>query len=314
MARFFTKLFPLFLSAFLLQGCATSSLIIKLGLERKEKSNYMELSKKDMDRRTPGISHWIDSMYIAGAFKDTMIVRDGVNLHAVMAAADPGSRKTAVILHGYSANPIFMMHIARMFRDSLGYNVLLPSLRRHGESGGDAVQMGWNDRFDLLDWSAIAHERFGDTLQVYHGISMGAAAVMSASGEDTPDYVRGFVSDCGFSNLSDLIYKLAGDDYHLPAHLLMDFLEPKVNDRFGWSIQDVSPEEKLASCTKPMLFIHGDADQIVPTGMVWENYFAKTKGYCGVWIGKGSRHAFCFPDHPAEYTSVVRKFLKEQVE
>lgn len=314
MDRFISKFFLASFFLFLLQGCAVSSLIVHVGLERVEKDNYVELSKKDMEGRVPGISHWIDSMYLVGAFKDTVIVRDGVNLQAVMSAADGASRKTAVIAHGYGANPIFMMHIARMFRDSLGYNVLLPSLRRHGQSGGRSVQMGWYDRLDLLDWSAVAHERFSDTLQVFHGISMGAASVLDASGEDTPEYVRGFISDCAFSNLYDEVLKLAGDNYHLPAHWIVNTLEPMVRKKYGWSISEVSPSAMVARCTKPVFFIHGDADQIVSTGMVWENYFAKEKGYRGIWIGKGSRHAFCFPDHPEEYTAVVREFLKERVE
>lgn len=314
MSKSFSKILLSIVVAFILQGCATSALIIRVGLEREEKSNYVELSKKDMEGRVPGISHWIDSMYLVGAFKDTVIVRDSVQLQAVMAAADGDSRKTAIIVHGYSANPIFMMHIARMFRDSLGYNVLLPSLRRHGLSGGSAVQMGWKDRLDILDWSSIAHERFSDTLQVFHGISMGAVSVMSASCEDTPEYVRGFISDCGFSNLSDEVLKLAGDDYNLPAHWILNTIEPMIRKKFGWSISEVSPRDNLSKCHKPIFFIHGDADQIVPTGMVWENYFAKVNGYRGIWIGEGSRHAFCFPDHPAEYTAVVREFLRERVE
>jgi len=314
MNRLYFKLVVLLLAAFSFQGCAVSAIIIKVGLEREEKSNYIELSKMDMEGRVPGITHWIDSMYMVGAFKDTIIVRDDVKLQAVMASAEGSSRKTAIIAHGYSANPIFMMHIARMFRDSLGYNVVLPSLRRHGMSGGTAVQMGWKDRLDLIDWSSIAHERFSDTLQVFHGISMGAVSVMSASCEDTPDYVRGFISDCGFSNLPDEVLKLAGDDYHLPAHWILNTIGPMIQKKFGWSINEISPVDNLSKCYKPMFFIHGDADQIVPTGMVWENYFAKVNGYRGIWIGQGSKHAFSFPDHQAEYTAVVRKFLKEQVE
>jgi len=308
------KTLSFLLLTFLLQGCATSALIIRSGLQREEQKNYLEVSRKDMEGRVPGINDWMDSMYRVGFFKDTMIVRDGVNLQAVMGVADGDSRKTAVIVHGYSANPVFMMHIARMFRDSLGYNVLLPSLRRHGGSGGSSVQMGWKDRFDVLDWSSIAHERFDDTLQVYHGISMGAVSIMCASGEDTPSYVRGFISDCGFSNLRDVVLKLAGDNYHLPAHWILKSLDAEIRSMFGWSIEDVSPMDMIAGCTKPMLFIHGDADKTVPVGMVWENYFAKKHGYSEVWIGKGSKHAFSFPDHPAEYTAVVRKFLDEQVE
>lgn len=289
------------------------SIIIRRGLEREYGSMDVFKSKEMMERRVPGLSSWIDRMYLSGRMRDTTIVRDGYRLHANYAATQALSGKTAIIVHGYSANTMNMMHIARMFCDSLGYNVLLPDLRHHGLSEGDAVQMGWLDRLDVLDWSAIAHEIFDDTLQVFHGISMGAATIMNASGEDTPDYVRGFISDCGFSSLWDVVDTLA-TERKLPAAYLLKDMETKIDRRFGWSIRADEPARQIAKCSKPMLFIHGDADQIVPVSMARTNYDAKVQGYREIWIAEGSRHAFSYPDYPAEYTAVVRRFLKEHVE
>ena len=292
---------------------ATSSALVKYGLERKYEPNGVTRAKEDMDRRCPGLKAWIDSMYAAGTMRDTIIVRDGYKLHSTYAPAELPSGKTAVIMHGYSANPIYMMHIARMYRDSLGYNIWLPSARRHGESEGAAVQMGWGDRFDLLEWSGIAHEYFGDTLQVYHGISMGAAAVMNASGEETPDYVRGFVEDCGFTNLWEAAHRFA-EKNGLSADALVNDVDTRISRRYGWSLRENSCVDQLAKCEKPMLFIHGEADQFVPPDMIIGNFQSKVHGYREMWVAPGSRHARSFPDHPAEYTARVRKFLKEQVE
>ena len=289
------------------------SIIIKRGLEREYDKDGIFKSKAEMERRVPGLTEWIDRMYLTGQMHDTTIVRDGYRLHANYAAAQNPSKKTAVIVHGYSVNSMNMMHIARMFRDSLGYNVLLPDLRRHGLSEGAAVQMGWLDRFDVLDWSGIAHEVFSDTLQVFHGMSMGAATIMNASGEDTPDYVRGFISDCGFSSLWDVVDTLA-TERKLPAETILKNIEVEVNRRFGWSVRADEPSNQVAKCDKPMLFIHGDADQIVPLSMSRTNYDAKVLGYREIWISEGSRHCYSYPDHPSEYTSVVREFLKEHVE
>lgn len=296
------------------EGCGiVSSIIIHRGMEREYDPQVSFKGKAVMEQRVPGITAWIDQMYLTGQMHDTTIVRDGFKLHANYAAAPTPSRKTAVIVHGYSASTMNMMHIARMFRDSLGYNVLLPDLRRHGLSEGVAVQMGWLDRWDVLDWSRIAHEVFGDTLQVFHGISMGAATIMNASGEKTPDYVRGFIADCGFSNLSEEVVKLA-NERNLPGEDLLKCLQTQVQHRFGWSVQEANPMDQVAKCEKPMLFIHGNADQIVPTYMSEVNYEAKTHGYRQIWITEGCRHAFSYPDYPAEYTEVVRIFLKEHVE
>lgn len=280
----------------------------------KPAHDFEEVSKEDMDRRCPGLGDWIDSMIISGALKDTVIHKDSVALQAYYAFASENIGKSAVIVHGFASNPFRMSHIARMYRDSLGYNILLPALRRHGKSGGEAMQMSWRDRFDLLDWSAVAHNVFRDTLQVFHGVSMGASTVMNASGEPTPDYVRGFVEDCGFSNLEDELVFLLGNVYDFPTRSLMNSLDKVVKEDYGWSIREVSCKNQLASCEKPVLFIHGDKDEVVPCGMVWENYNAKSKGRKSIWIGEGSRHARSYENHPAEYTAAVRKFLREQVE
>lgn len=296
-------------------GCGVAgSALVKIGLERKYEPDGVARAKEEMDRRCPGLKAWIDSMYAAGAMRDTIIVRDGYKLHSTFAPAEQPSGRTAVIMHGYSANPVYMMHIARMYRDSLGYNIWLPSARRHGESEGAAVQMGWLDRFDLLDWSAVAHEYFGDTLQVYHGVSMGAAAVMNTSGEETPDYVRGFVEDCGFTNLWDAAHRFVEKNYNLSADTLLDEVDTRISRQYGWSLRENSCVDQLAKCSKPMLFIHGEADQFVPPDMIIWNFQAKVHGYREMWVAPGSRHARSFSDHPAEYTAIVRRFLKEQVE
>lgn len=293
-------------------GCA--SVLVEAGLRPSNHGQHFRKQRERMESRVPGIMPWMDSLYEAGVMRDTFIVRDGYRLHSCYAAAPGPSRRTAVIVHGFQANPVNMMMIARMFRDSLGYNVWLPSMRYHGLSEGKAVQMGWKDRLDILDWAEVAHSHFDDTLQVLHGISMGGAAVMMASGEDTPSYIKGFVEDCGFSELRSEVRYLFEERYRVHLSKYIDPASDIAARRFGWSFDDASSPAQLHKCTKPMLFIHGGADDFVPTRMVGENYDAKSYGYRELWIAPGSIHAFSYPDHPAEYTAKVREFLKNHVE
>ena len=66
------------------------------------------------------------------------------------------------------------------------------------ESGGPAIQMGWKDRLDVMQWMHIANQIYGDSTQmVVHGISMGGATTMMVSGEAQPYFVKCFVEDCG---------------------------------------------------------------------------------------------------------------------
>ena len=71
--------------------------------------------------------------------------------------------------------------------------------------------------------------------------------------------------------------------------------------------------KQLQKSTLPILFVHGDNDDFVPTEMVYRNYEAKTQGYKELWLAPGSRHGEAFRDHPAEYTEKVREFLNGHV-
>ena len=317
--RFYDTAIALLLSCLMLQGCA--NILVNRGLAQKRtekvRQEGFEHNRAVWERLVPGITAWGDSLKMSGVLRDTFIVRGGVRLHACYAAApesSPGQRKTAVVVHGYRSTPFNVMAIARMYRDSLGFNIFLPTLRHHGHSGGEAVQMGWLDRLDVLDWSALAHGIFSDTLQVFHGVSMGAATVMMASGEETPGYVKGFIEDCGYTSVwNELVYVL-NDKAGLRAAPTAYRTERIVRRRYGWDLHEASSLEMLSRCAKPVLFIHGECDRFVPTEMAWYNYNAKISGYREIWIAPGSKHAMSFPDHTAEYVSRVRAFIAGHVE
>ena len=204
------------------------------------------------------------------------------------------------------------------------YNVLLPDLYGHGESEGDHIQMGWKDRWDVVRWSEVADEIFSKprgamqnmslkdthTQQVLHGISMGAATVMAVSGEKTPDYVKCFVEDCGYSSVWDEFAAQLKDQFGLPSFPLMNTTSRLCQLKYGWSFAEAQQIEQVRKSTKPMLFIHGDKDDFVPYRMLQPLYEAKTKGKKAIFIAKGSIHAMAYRDQYEEYTKVVKEFLQ----
>lgn len=55
----------------------------------------------------------------------------------------------AVLCHGYQNNATGMASYGKHLFD-LGYTVLLPDARGHGESEGDYIGMGWPERRDVV--------------------------------------------------------------------------------------------------------------------------------------------------------------------
>ena len=79
--------------------------------------------------------------------------------------------------------------------------------------------------------------------------------------------------------------------------------------KYGWGFWEASSVKQLEKCDRPMLFIHGDADDFVQFSDLQRNYDAKTLGYKEMWIAPGAVHANSYAKYPKEYTQHVRDFL-----
>ena len=262
----------------------------------------------------PFLLGWVDSLRARDALRDTTIVgQEGERLHALYAWAPEPTDRTAVIVHGYTDNAVRMLMIGYMYNHDLGFNILLPDLHYHGQSEGRAIRMGWRDRLDVLQWMEVAHAIFGGRTQmVVHGISMGAATTMMVSGEELPPYVRCFVEDCGYTSVWDEFSKELKEQFSLPAFPLLNVASGLCELKYGWNFREASALDQVARCDRPMLFIHGDADDYVPTWMVYPLYEAKP-GEKELWIVPGAAHAVSYRDNREEYTRRVGEFVGKYV-
>ena len=230
-------------------------------------------------------------------------------MHAFYVRAPQPTAHTAVIVHGYTDNAIRMFHIGYLYNRSLGYNILLPDLRYAGLTEGNAIQMGWLDRKDVMQWIDAAPHIFGDSIRtVVHGISMGAATTMMLSGETLPDYVRCFVEDCGYTSVWDQFEKELKNLFHLPAFPLLYVTEWICQLQNGWNFHEASALNQIKKCHKPMLFIHGEKDDFVPTRMVYQLYEAKPQPKA-LWIVPETDHAHSYRNYPEAYTEKVKAFV-----
>ncbi|MBO6249681.1 MAG: alpha/beta hydrolase [Bacteroidales bacterium] len=315
MKRIVTRLIAFILATPLLTGCLVGRYMCNYALLPEEHGNDIEGDWSKTESRYPGISNWYSTLHDSGVFRDTTLTgENGYRLHAVFAPASKpeAAQGTAVVVHGYTDNHICFMNLVRMYRDDLNYNVMVPDLHYHGYSEGRAVQMGWLDRLDVKRFAKMAHDIWGDDFMVVHGVSMGGATTMMLSGDDDlPEYIRAFVDDCGYSSVWNQFAHNLKDSFHLPPFPVLNSASIVCRRRYGWDFKEASSLKQLAKCERPMLFIHGENDDFVPTSDVYLNYDAKVKGYKEIWIAPGSEHAMSYKDHPEEYTEHVRAFLEK---
>ena len=132
---------------------------------------------------------------------------------------------------------------------------------------------------------------------------------MMTSGDDLPEYVRAFVEDCGYSSVVMQFNNNRKQSFSFIPPDVLQSASLVTKKRYGWGFWEASSLKQLAKCERPMLFIHGDADDFVPVSHVYKNYEAKVHGYKELWVAPGAVHANSYAKHPQEYTQRVRDFL-----
>ena len=90
------------------------------------------------------------------------------------------SKKTVIVLHGFMNNKDTMGAYAAMFH-KLGYNVLLPDARGHGQSEGNYIGYGWREKVDVKKWAEKVIKRNGNKSQIaIFGVKCGYQAAIMA--------------------------------------------------------------------------------------------------------------------------------------
>ncbi|WP_172209181.1 alpha/beta hydrolase [Lactococcus hodotermopsidis] len=241
--------------------------------------------------------------------KTLTIENDGLTLKAWYVPAETKTNKTAIIVHGFNGCKEEMMAYGMLFH-RLGYHVLMPDNRAHGISDGSLIGYGVTDKRDLIAWTNMLISTNAESEIIYFGLSMGAATVMLSTREHLPKNVKSIIEDCGYTSVWDELSYQAKQMYGLPKFPLLYEVSAISKLRAGFSYDEngASAVKSLENNKLPVLFIHGTADDFVPTEMVNQN-FAATKGPRELWLVKGAKHAKSLETDRNGYYAKVADFL-----
>ena len=248
----------------------------------------------------------------AGEFEEVgLTARDGVRLAAHRLAGNPQTGDWAILCHGYAGTWGSMLQYARHFAQA-GYNLLIPDMRAHGNSGGRYIGLGVLDKHDVADWASWLVEQ-GEAAPcnriVLFGHSMGAASVCLAAGEgELPREVCAVVADCGFdSSWCAMAHKLKGAG--LPVHPTLDLVRLNLMARRGgYDIAAGDVLEALKSTDLPVLVAHGLKDSMDPPHTAGLLYDAAA-GEKELLVVPGAAHCQSSLAAPELYWSTVLGFI-----
>lgn len=234
---------------------------------------------------------------------------DGLTLHGKYYEYAPGAT-IEIMFHGYrgSAERDLCGGVQRCFK--LGHSALIVDQRCSGKSDGDVITFGINESRDCLDWMNHAIRRFGpDVRLILTGISMGAATVMIAAGEDLPENVIGVLADCGYTSAKSIIKKVIRQ-MKFPPNLAYPFVKLGARLYGHFDLEAVSPIQAMKRCKVPVIFFHGEDDDYVPCHMSRRNYTA-CAARKRILTVPGAGHGLSYLFAPQEYRDAMKEFFGE---
>jgi uncharacterized protein len=219
-------------------------------------------------------SAMIDTAHAVDAdLQDVFITTpDAITLRAWTIRPRHANGDSVILLHGLGDNRVGMTGYARLLA-AHGYSVLLPDARAQGASGGSLATYGLLERNDIRQWfdflSAQDHPRciFG------LGESMGAAQLLQSLEAGT--HFCAVVAESSFSNFHEIAYDRMGQPFHLGPFVgpwfgrtffrpLVEVAFLRASWKYGLNLQQVSPEDAVATTQVPVFLIHGQIDGNIP--------------------------------------------------
>ena len=216
--------------------------------------------------------------------------------------------KLAIIVHGYGGSHFDMYNQTKLF-ERKDYDTLVVDLRAHGESEGDMLTMGKYESQDLLSWIDFMLSMKNYKIALY-GISMGASSILLTISDKKAKNIILAIEDCGFDNANrefSYIFSKSKIKRKLTYNLFYSYTKKMKNI----DLKQIDIAKSLKSCSKPILFIHGDKDNFVPTEMVFTLFDSANEKNRELYIAKDATHGNAFEINPNLYRQRVYSFLNK---
>lgn len=222
-----------------------------------------------------------------------------------------------ICMHGYTGVPEETAKWAHRYA-RMGFTVLVPSQRAQDLSEGRYVGMGWLERNDLLNWIDLIASSDADARILLYGGSMGAATVMMTTGDPRlPRNVVSAIVDSGYTSARMVFIDSLRHSSRLPkplAAVCVDAAGLFCKHYAGYDFSEATCLQSLRHTVIPMLFIHGEQDDIVSSRFLKINYEACSSIDREKLMVPDARHMEASVVDPELYWNTVNAFIKRAFE
>lgn len=275
-------------------------------LKNKKRRDYFDipyLKKRFRKNQLELVEQWFQSLNV----EDMDILSfDGLKLHGRY--LNHSAETTVILIHGFKSISARLFEIAKHYYEVFEVNVLLVDLRGHGKSDGNYVGLGYLDSLDLRIWIATLLKKQRSIRIILHGVSMGGATVLNLSNQSLPNNVKFIVSDCGFTEAKKVLCHRFTQLTKIPSFPIYYFIAFYYYIFTKYPISKSKPIKRVAESKLPILFIHGDKDDYVPTEMGYQLYKACTSEK-ELLIVKNAPHTFSYVVEYDNYFNKISDFI-----
>lgn len=244
-----------------------------------------------------------------------IISKQGYKLNGTYIKNPKETKDTAILVHGLARTRRSMLSTARLYLDK-GFNVLVYDSRNNGQSEGKDTTYGHFEKYDLDGWVEYISKKNPEGNIGIHGRSMGAAtALLHSELNEQHKKVNFYISDCSYSDLKDeFIYIAEKVNLTVPPELIAFCGSSVTKLKSDFKYSDVSPKKSVQNVNTPIMFIHGEKDEIVPVSMCKELFDSKSEGLKEIYIPENAGHGESFKNNKEEYKKRLYKFIDTALE
>ncbi len=220
-----------------------------------------------------------------------------------------GAKRIVICAHGWHSRWNLDFSGIGPYLHDQSTDLLFIEQRAHGQSGGDLISYGIKERYDVLTWLEWVEQNHPGRPIYLCGVSMGAATVLMTAGLPIAGRVAGIIADCGYSTPQEIIHITMEKPLGKLAGPTLAAINLNCKRREGFTFKDYTPIEAMAANTEvPCLFVHGDADKLVPFRMSIESFYA-CRAPKDLLIVHGAEHAMSFVVEPEVYKQKLLDFF-----
>ena len=171
------------------------------------------------------------------------------------------SDTTVICVHGYTSHAEREWAFPGLFYLSLGYNVLIPYQRAHGQSEGKYLSFGALEHLDMIGWVNKVNEMNPNGKIIIHGLSMGGGIVLDLSNKEMKN-VKCLIADAPSVSIESFFKNVSKEVFKTNADKIASYAIKRFKKEFGYDVKDFESVNIVSGSKYPILLSAGSNEHL----------------------------------------------------